>query len=102
MELRDAADIGALVRASRKRRRMSQQDLADAAGVSRRWLIDLEAGKPRAELSLVLRALSALGIRLVAEGGADGPRDHTVERSSATPAAVLDLDFLLGRLAEKR
>jgi HTH-type transcriptional regulator/antitoxin HipB len=98
VELKDAADLGALVRASRTSRRMSQQDLADAAGVSRRWLVNLEAGKPGAELGLALRVLSTLGIRLVAEGAAEVTR----ERSSgpgARPAAVVDLDVLLGRLA---
>jgi HTH-type transcriptional regulator/antitoxin HipB len=34
--------------------------------VSRQWIIDCEKGKPRAELGLVLRTLTALGLRLSA------------------------------------
>jgi hypothetical protein len=46
----DAGDLARAVRAARNRRAMSQADLAAAAGVSRRWLVASEAGKPRAEL----------------------------------------------------
>lgn len=40
---------------------LSQEALAEQAGVSRRWLLNLENGKPTAELSLVLDCLSTLG-----------------------------------------
>lgn len=43
---------------------MTQRDLAEAAGVSRQWIVSLEAGKPGAELDLVLRACNALGVPL--------------------------------------
>ncbi|MCO8273441.1 helix-turn-helix domain-containing protein [Actinoplanes sp. TRM 88003] len=41
---------------------MTQAHLAARAGVSRRWLSDLEAGKPTAEVGLVFKVLSALGL----------------------------------------
>jgi HTH-type transcriptional regulator/antitoxin HipB len=65
--LRSSRDFGALVRDRRKRRGLSQQALADAIGASRWWVNEFERGKPRAELSLVLRALETLGVRLQAE-----------------------------------
>ncbi len=46
---------------------MTQTNLAAAAGVSRRWLSDLEAGKATAEIGLILRTLQALGLALDAE-----------------------------------
>lgn len=64
-----------------------------AAGVSRRWIVDLEAGKPRAELGLVLRVLSALGIPLTA----DAPEAPT--RSDSVSTHAFDLDAHLRRLA---
>lgn len=88
-----ASDLGQLVRAARTRRRMTQQDLAMAAGVSRRWIVDLEAGKPRAEIGLVLRVLSSLGIPLTA----DAP--EAPARRDRAPTHGIDLDAHLRRLA---
>ncbi|MCW2678892.1 MAG: helix-turn-helix protein [Frankiales bacterium] len=88
-----AGDLGLLVRAARMRRRMTQEDLAVASGVSRRWVVSLEAGKPRAELGLVLRVLSTLGIPLTA----DAPEAATP--SGSVPTHDVDLDAHLRRLA---
>jgi HTH-type transcriptional regulator / antitoxin HipB len=43
---------------------MTQAELAGAAGVSRRWLSDLEAGKPTAEIGLVFKTLHALDLMI--------------------------------------
>jgi len=43
---------------------MSQAQLAAHAGVSRKWVYEFEAGKPSAELGLILRVLEALGLEL--------------------------------------
>jgi HTH-type transcriptional regulator/antitoxin HipB len=59
-----AADLGMLVRARRRERALSQQELADRVGVSRQWIVAVEKGKPRAELGLLLRTLSALDLAL--------------------------------------
>lgn len=95
MRIQTAMDVAELVRTGRRRRRMSQQDLATAAGVSRRWLIDLEAGKPRAELALVLSVMNALGTPLTA----DAPDTPTTADAGA-PAEAVNLDDHLRRLAE--
>lgn len=60
-------DLGLLVRDTRVKRRLTQASLASTVGVSRKWLIDLEAGKRTADLSLVLRTLRALGLELDAK-----------------------------------
>jgi y4mF family transcriptional regulator len=54
-------DIGALVRDVRKRQGLLQAELAAAAGVGLRFLIELEAGKPTVQLGKVLDVLAALG-----------------------------------------
>jgi y4mF family transcriptional regulator len=62
-----AGDLGRLVRARRIGLRLSQQQLAAAAGVGRRFLVELEAGKPTAELAKVLAVCAAVGMSLLAE-----------------------------------
>ncbi len=56
-------DLGAAVRAARQEAGLSQQDLADRAGVPRQWVSRLETGSnPGAELRKVLDVLAALGL----------------------------------------
>lgn len=64
MWIRTVDDIAKLVRERRKQVGLSQAELARRAGVSRQWIVDLEHGKPTAEVSLVLRALAATGLHL--------------------------------------
>lgn len=59
-------DLGAMVRAARKQKKMSQTEFADLAGVGRRFLSELESGKPTSEIGRVLMVLAAAGIDLVA------------------------------------
>ncbi len=56
--------FGSLVRSRRKAMRMRQDQLALATGVGRRFLIDLEAGKPSCQLGRSLLVAKALGIDL--------------------------------------
>lgn len=64
MRVQSPADLGAAVRARRRTLRLGQTDLAARAGVSRQWIVALEAGKSGAELGLVLRTLKALDLPL--------------------------------------
>ena len=82
MRLRNARDLGLFVRERRRRLGTTQTELSRLAGVSRRWLSDLEAGKPTAEIGLVFRVLHALDLTLEATP------------TKAEPGAV-DLDDLL-------
>lgn len=54
-------DLGATLRVARKALRLTQADLALAAGVGLRFVVDLEAGKPTVQLERVLRVIDALG-----------------------------------------
>ena len=68
MLIRTPTDVGAVIRDHRCRRRLDQQALATKIGVSRQWVVEVEKGKARAEVGLVLRALDALGIALSIAG----------------------------------
>lgn len=60
-------DLGKRIRAARRNARLSQQDLADACGVGRRFISELEAGKPTAQLGLTLTVLRNLGLQVTIE-----------------------------------
>ncbi len=64
MQIRTPQDIGAIVRESRQQAGLDQAELARRAGVSRQWLVEMERGKPRAEIGLILRVFNALGLHL--------------------------------------
>lgn len=63
-----AQALGTALRAARKRLRLTQPDLALAAGVGVRFIVDLERGKPTVRLEQVLRVIDALGGSLVLTG----------------------------------
>jgi HTH-type transcriptional regulator / antitoxin HipB len=64
MRIGNADDLGHYLRDRRRAAGLTQTDLAARAGVSRRWLSDLEAGKPTAEVGLVLKVIAALDMIL--------------------------------------
>lgn len=63
-QISNSNDLAVLVRQRRRELGLSQAQLAAKVGVSRQWVIDIEKGKPRAELELALALLQALGIEL--------------------------------------
>ena len=58
-------DIGQIVRAERKAQGLRQDQLAAVAAVGVRFLAELEAGKPTAQIGKALAVLDTLGCRLV-------------------------------------
>ena len=81
-------DAGLAVRGRRLALNLTQAQLAHLAGVSRKWVNEFEAGKPSAELELVVRVLTALGLVLVIQ---------PVGSRSENDGATVDLDELLRR-----
>jgi y4mF family transcriptional regulator len=71
------SDIAAAVKAARRALNLRQAELAAAAGVGVRFLIELEAGKPTVQLGKVLAVLEALGLDLRVE-----PRSPTMPQRS--------------------
>ncbi len=55
------ATLGEVARAARKQLGLTQPQLALAAGVGVRFIVDLEAGKPTIRLEQTLRVVQALG-----------------------------------------
>jgi len=68
MKVRTPLDFGLMIRQARRSRGMTQQQLARAAAVGRQWVVEIEAGKPRAELGRVLQTLAALDLSLSMHG----------------------------------
>lgn len=81
--IRSVRDLGATIRGRRIELHLSQERLADAVAVSRQWISAVEAGKPTAEVGLVLRVLDELRLDLV-------PQPRTAEAVSG-----VDLDDVL-------
>jgi y4mF family transcriptional regulator len=71
-----ASAFGSLIRSRRKALKMRQAELALAAGVGRRFVIDLEAGKPSCQLGRSLLVAEAVGLKLT----------HILEVSNSAPA----------------
>jgi len=57
-------EIGSVTRQTRLSQGLRQDQLAAAAGVGLRFLVELERGKPTVRLDKVLAVLDALGCRL--------------------------------------
>lgn len=65
---REALEFGKMIRERRKELGMRQEDVVFATGVGRRYLIELEAGKPTARLGPALMIARQLGIVPVQQG----------------------------------
>ena len=53
--------LGEIVRTARRNLGLRQDELAGAAGVGLRFIVDLEAGKPTAQIGKAFAVLGALG-----------------------------------------
>lgn len=58
----DPVALGRAVREVRRALGLRQPDLALSAGVGVRFLVDIEKGKPTAQIGKVMRVLATLGI----------------------------------------
>jgi HTH-type transcriptional regulator/antitoxin HipB len=65
-KLSSSAELGRLVRKTRKEQGLTQLDVAGLAGFSNRFVIDLERGKETLQIQKVLDVLALLGLELTA------------------------------------
>src|SRR5580700_12133562 len=86
-----ALAFGSLIRSHRKALKMRQDQLALATGVGRRFLIDLEAGKPSCQLGRSLLVAQALGLGGL---GGLGPAASPVLGGSSPSATAPELPDL--------
>jgi HTH-type transcriptional regulator / antitoxin HipB len=66
------AAVARCIKTTRKQQGIRQQDLADLAGVSCRFLSALENGKETVELGKVLAVISTLGLEMKLASRAEG------------------------------
>ena len=95
MRVRTATDLGAFIRERRVKLAMDQSDLAEKAGTSRKWIVEVEQGKPRAEIGLVLRTLKALGVSL------DLAADRAQKTVAASEPGNADINNILDSLKKR-
>ena len=62
MNIKDTKNLGKIIRNNRKAQKLTQADLAIAANVGVRFLVDLENGKETAQIGKVINVCKALGI----------------------------------------
>jgi len=77
--LATAADFGAALTRARKGLGVTQRELALSIGVGERFIVDLEAGKPTAQLGKALAAAKAAGMQVA------DTADHVIEPAPARP-----------------
>jgi y4mF family transcriptional regulator len=68
-----AEQFGRRLATARKALGLTQRELALAVGVGERFIVELEAGKPTAQLGKALAAAKAVGMRLVDAAARDRP-----------------------------
>jgi len=96
MLLRTPIDLGCAIRDRRRRLELGQANLAKQVGVSRKWIVDIEKGKPGAAIGLILRTLDALGLRVALDTGQASPSDA---RAAVVP--TVDIDKVLERTRDR-
>ncbi|MBM68700.1 MAG: transcriptional regulator [Haliea sp.] len=70
--IRSAEELGKLVRAHRKQKKLTLETISGLGNLSTRFLSEFERGKETAELGKVLKALRTLGLEVVIQ-----PRGQT-------------------------
>lgn len=73
--IKTAKEFGQRVAKARKALGITQRELALAINVGERFIVELEAGKPTAQLGKALAAAQAAGLRLEDVSGNSGERD---------------------------
>ena len=80
--IQTTAQLGDALRSARKRLGLTQPQLALAAGVGVRFIVDLESGKPTVRLESVLRVIDALGGTLQLSGLASSAHETQAESNN--------------------
>ncbi len=101
MLIRNPTDLGAFIRERRMKLGLDQAELAEKAGTSRKWLIEVERGKPRAAIGLILRTLRSLEISVDLQ--ADSLEEASSARSgSVTRVQTPDIQSILDSLKKSK
>ena len=63
-QITDSKSLGALIKQVRKSQGLTQEQLAASCGLGRRFIVELERGKPTSHIGKIMQVLSALGLSL--------------------------------------
>lgn len=96
MHVRTEEEIGLLIRERRKGMGLDQAGLAAQVGVSRQWVVEVEKGKTRAEIGLVLRTFRVLGITL------NATVPGAAKTADQTPPGSIEIDDVIDRARGER
>lgn len=80
--IRSAGDFGRAVRDRRRALGLTQEQLARRCGVGKRFIVELEAGKPTSQLGKALTAASEVGLLIGS--------DRSPHPPAGTPAPAED------------
>ena len=84
--VRTAEELGRLVRAHRKHRRLTLETVSGLGNLSTRFLSEFERGKETAEIGKVLKALRTLGLEVIIQPrGRAAPPHLTGKTREETP-----------------
>jgi len=98
VQIIDPNDIGRAIRDQRRSQGLDQQELANRVGVSRQWIVEIEHGKPRAEIGLVLKTINALNLAVkIAPDRRSGLPPANPLREGRKGARDIDIDVLIER-----
>lgn len=104
MRLQTPTELGTLLRGRRLALGLSQAELAARVGASRQWVVEVEAGKPRAELALVLRALAAVNLTLEAVVDEPSRTPRVTQKAPAVDSRwgePVDIDAIIARARQR-
>lgn len=76
MQRSSVSILGEVIEAERKRRKLTQSQLADLSNTSINFISQIERGKKTAQIGKVIDVLQILGIQLVIERGTAGVVSH--------------------------
>lgn len=65
--VRSAAELGAFLRAARERAGLSQEALADELGIDRKYLYQIESGRPTRYTQRLFALTRLLGVRVTVD-----------------------------------
>ena len=98
MWAQSAIEVGRIIAAARRHRKLTQGELARGIGASQAWVSEVERGKDNAQIGKVLRTLAYLGVKLqtgVVPWAAGKP-------SKVAPASRVSLESVLESLTVPR
>lgn len=64
IKIKSSTDLGNIAKQARKSQNLTQDQLAAICGVGRRFIIDLEKGKPTCVIEKSIKVLQMLGLNL--------------------------------------